>query len=475
MRENNTDPGGGSSRISYFVQQELVNIAKQAFRQLAALLRNATLYPPAHPSLVNSAEQLLLSLENIYSKRQEAAFHIIAGELYIETFSVPIEESLAIHVEELAKKDIGGVIFLPGLTQGELVAFAYLMNRDLNFFVSRGGLSALLLQEGVRHITVHRVLPLSRRQDISPGDAKRKSTEIFLDAIDTVKEMVYSVHIGKALDVRRMRTVVHAMVDNILDNRDALIGLASIKLYDEYTFAHSVNVAIFSIAMGAFLSLEKQKISALGFSGMLHDIGKVSIPHEIINKTDALTDTEWEIVKRHPVEGAVILSGMAGVNRLTMVTAFEHHLHYDSKGYPQTGDIVHLHPFSQIVAIADAYDALTSVRVYYQVPAPPDEAIRILLSRRNTVFDPMLVKVFVNMIGLLPIGTLLRLDTGETGLVVHQTRDLLRPCVLLLKTFDGTEKEEVSLLETEQGRYKRSIAGALDPNRMKVNLNQYFT
>jgi hypothetical protein len=87
----------------------------------------------------------------------------------------------------------------------------------------------------------------------------------------------------------------------------------------------------------------------------------------------------------------------------------------------------------------------------------------------------MLVKVFVNMIGLLPIGTLLRLDTGETGLVVHQTRDLLRPRVLLLKTFDGTEKEEVSLLETERGRYKRSIAGAIDPNRIKINLNQYFT
>lgn len=474
MQENDTDAGSGS-RLSYFVQQQLVNIAKKAFHQLVALLRNAALYPPAHPSLLSSAEQLILTLEDIYSKRQEAAFHIIAGELYFETFSVPIEESLAIHVEELARKDIGGVIFLPGLTRGELVAFAYLMHRDLNFFASRGGLSALLPQEGVRHITVHRVLPLSRRADIPPGDAKRKTTEIFLDAIDTVKEMVHSVHIGKALNVRRMRTVVHAMVDNILDNRDALIGLASIKLYDEYTFAHSVNVAILSIAMGAFLSVEKHKISALGFSGMLHDIGKVSIPHEIINKTDTLTEAEWEIVKRHPVEGAVILSGMAGVNRLAMVAAFEHHLHYDSKGYPQTGGIVQLHPFSQIVAIADAYDALTSVRVYYQVPTPPDEAVRILLSRRSTVFDPMLVKVFVNMIGLLPIGTLLRLDTGETGLVVHQTRDLLRPRVLLLKTFDGTEKEEVSLLETERGRYKRSIAGAIDPNRIKINLNQYFT
>jgi HD-GYP domain-containing protein (c-di-GMP phosphodiesterase class II) len=251
--------------------------------------------------------------------------------------------------------------------------------------------------------------------------------------------------------------------------------LASIKLYDEYTFAHSVNVAILSIAMGAFLSLEKHKISALGFSGMLHDIGKVTIPLEITNKADALTEAEWTIVKRHPVEGAVILSGMAGVSRLAMVAAFEHHQHYDAKGYPQTRDIVQQHPFSRIVAIADAYDALTSVRVYYNVSTPPDEAVRILLKRRGTVFDTMLVKVFVNMIGILPIGTLLRLDTGEMGLVVHQTRDLVRPRVLLLRTFDGTEKEEVSLLEMERGKYKRSIAGAIDPNRMNINLNQYFT
>jgi HD-GYP domain-containing protein (c-di-GMP phosphodiesterase class II) len=474
MRESDTD-SGSASHLSYFVQQEFSQIAKKAFRQLVALFRNAALYPPAHPAVLGSAEQLFITLEDIYSKRQEAAFHIIAGELYFETFSVPIEESMVIHVEELVKKDVGSIIFLPGLTQGELVTFSYLMLHDLNFFVSHGGLSDLISQEGIRHIMVRRVIPISKRENTSPRDVKRRSTEIFLDAIDTIKEMAYSVNIGKALDVRRVRTVVQAMVDDILDNRDALIGLASIKLYDEYTFAHSVNVAIFSIAMGVFLSVEKQKISALGFSGMLHDIGKVIIPHEIINKADPLTGDEWEIVKRHPVEGAVILSGMAGVSRLAMVAAFEHHINYDSKGYPLMGGVVHLHPFSQIVAIADAYDALTSVRVYYHVPTPPDEAIRIILRRRGTVFDPLLVKVFVNMIGLFPIGTLLRFDTGEVGLVVHQTRDLLRPHVLLLKTFDGTEKEEVSLLETEQGRYKRTAASSIDPNKMHVDLVQYFT
>ena len=117
---------------------------------------------------------------------------------------------------------------------------------------------------------------------------------------------------------------------------------------------------------------------------------------------------------------------------------------------------------------------LTAVRVYYSIRKPPDEAIRILLKKRGSVFDPVLVKAFVNMVGIFPIGTLLRLDTGEVGLVVHQTRDLMRPRVLLLKQFDGTEKEEVSLLEMEQGRYRRTPLAAVDPNAMRVNVNQYL-
>jgi HD-GYP domain-containing protein (c-di-GMP phosphodiesterase class II) len=306
---------------------------------------------------------------------------------------------------------------------------------------------------------------------------KKKASEVFQDAIDAVKEMVEAVHLDKATRMRKMNTVVQTMVDNILDNRDALMGLTSIKMYDEYTFAHSVNTAILSISLGTYLSFEKSQIAALGVAALMHDIGKVNVPHEVINKPGKLTDEEWQLVKRHPIEGALLLSDVPGVSKLAMVAAFEHHQHNDAFGYPKVDGDLKQHPFSQIVSLADAYEALTAARVYYSVQMPPDEAVRILLAKRGTTFNAVIVKAFVNMIGIFPIGTLLKLDTGEAGLVMHQTRDLMRPRVLILDKFDGTEKEtgdEISLLETAGGKYKLTVTGIINPHTAGINVKQYL-
>ncbi len=166
-------------------------------------------------------------------------------------------------------------------------------------------------------------------------EGKKKASEVFQDAIEAVKEMVEAVHLDKTASMRKMNTIVQTMVDNILDNRDALMGLTSIKMYDEYTFAHSVNTAILAVSLGTYLSFEKRQIAALGVAGLMHDIGKVSVPHEVINKPGKLTDEEWELVKRHPIEGALLLSDIPGVSKLAMVAAFEHHQHGDVRGYPQ--------------------------------------------------------------------------------------------------------------------------------------------
>lgn len=467
----------GEARQSFYAKQQLIASARATFQQLAAVVRTATVYPAAHPFLLASADQLIAKIGDMLLSRKEVAFYLVAGELFFETHSVPVDQGLAMLMEQFTSRDVGGVIFKTGLSRDEIVRFANLMNKDAAYFVEQGGVMSVITNENITHIVLQRVILVNKKLGSEIKEAKKKSGEVFRESIDTVREIVQSVHLEKAVNMRKVSSTVHSMVDDILENRDALLGLTNIKMYDEYTFAHSVNVAVLAISLGTYLSFDKPQIAALGIAGMMHDIGKVSVPLEIINKPDKLTDAEWEMVKRHPIEGALILSDVPAMTRLAMVAAFEHHQHGDIRGYPRIDDKVQQHPFSQIVAIADSYDAIIAARVYYKVPTPPDQGVRIMLKKRGTAFNAVLVKAFVNMIGIFPIGTLLKLDTGEIGIVMHQTRDLLRPRVLLLTKFDGSEKEsgqEVSLLEMEGGRYKRTIIGTIDPSIPRIDVKKYL-
>ncbi len=476
MAEERSDSRGEAGH-SFFAKQRQIGSARAAFQQLAAVLKNATIYPEAHPSLRGSANKFLATLADLLVDREDVPFYIVAGELFFETQSVPIDRSLSLLIEQFVSRDVGGVVFKPGLTQTELIRFAYLMGREAASLAARGGAVDVAGAEGIVHIDLHRVALIDKKVVGAVKTGKKKAAEIFKDAVNAVKDMIHAVHLDKAVNARRMNTVVQTMVDNILENRDAFMGLTSIRMYDEYTFAHSVNTSIMAVALGTFLSFDKPQLAALGMAAMLHDIGKVALPLDIINKPDKLTDEEWEVVKRHPIEGALILADITGITKLAMVAAFEHHQHGDTRGYPRIDDMLQQHPFTQIVALCDAYDAITAARVYYSVQIPPDQAVRILLKKRGTTFDPTLVKIFVNMIGVFPVGTVLKLDTGEIGLVTHQSGDLMRPRVLLLTAFDGSEKEhgrEISLVETEGGHYKHSATGTIDPYAAGIDIKQYL-
>ncbi len=466
----------GEAKQSFYAKQQLINAARSTFQHLAAVMKNATLYPESHPSLLSSAEKLLAKIQELLVDRKEVSFYLVWGELFFETHSVPVDQSLALVMEQFVSREIGGIIFKPGLTEVEIIKFAGLMSKEPAFFTSEGGFTTALDRENISHIDLHRALIVDKKVGSAIKKGKKASTG-FQDAIGTVKEMVRAVHLDKTVNMRKMNTTVQTMVDDILENRDAFMGLTSIKMYDEYTFAHSVNTAILAISLGSFLSLDKPQIAVLGMAGLLHDIGKVTLPHEIINKPGKLTDQEWGVMQQHPVEGALVLSDVPGVTKMAMVAAFEHHQHGDLHGYPRMEDEHQPHLFSQIVSLADAYEAITANRVYYTSRTTPDQAIRILLKNRGKNFDPILVKAFVNMIGIFPVGTVLKLNTGEVGLVMHQTHDLMRPRVLLLTKFDGSEKEsgaDVSLLETVKGQYVRSIVGTINPQAAGIDIKLYI-
>ncbi len=466
----------GESRQSFFAKQLLLGTAKTAFQQLSGLLKNVTIYPESHPFLLALAEKFIVTIEGLLVGRKEVAFYLVSGELFFETHSVPLDQSISVLVEHFISRDIGGIVFKPELTTAELIRLAVLMSKEPAALTAEGGVIEVAGREKIPHIELHRVLLVDKKTGGAIKEGQKRATELFMDAIEAIKDVVQSVHLDKAISTRRLNNVVQTIVDNVLDNRDALMGLTSLKMYDEYTFAHSVNTSILAISLGTFLSFEKPQIAALGIAAMLHDIGKVRVPVEIINKPAKLTEEEWEAVRRHPVEGALIASSIPGVTKLAMVSAFEHHQH-GATGYPHVETAVHPHLFSQIVSLADSYEALTAARVYYSVQMPSDQAIRILVNKRGSTFNPVLVKAFVNMIGIFPIGTVLKLSSGEVGLVLHQTRDLMRPRILLLTKFDGSEKEsgtEISLLETAGGKYKRDVVGTINPYAANIDIKRYL-
>jgi HD-GYP domain-containing protein (c-di-GMP phosphodiesterase class II) len=258
--------------------------------------------------------------------------------------------------------------------------------------------------------------------------------------------------------------------------------MTAIKDYDEYTYHHSVNVSILTIALGQRLGLSKKILTELGVVALFHDIGKVEIPSDVLNKSTNFTEDEWKLMKRHPVWGVKAILKLRGLDSTTIrsaIVAFEHHMNYDLSGYPKVRKkYSELDFYSRIVSLVDQYDAMTSSRVYSRIPLSPDKALSIMMERANTQLDPLLFKFFINMVGVFPIGTLVMLDSREMGLVYES--DIVfadRPRVLIIidKKGDRVNGPVVSLTEKDgNGRYYRSIVKTLDPNKYKINLAEYL-
>lgn len=273
-------------------------------------------------------------------------------------------------------------------------------------------------------------------------------------------------------------------VNCIMQDESSLLGLANIKNYDEYTFNHSVNVAIYAIALGQRIGIPKMILSHLGMAGLFHDIGKIKIPRAILNKKEKLSAEEWTVIRFHPVVGAEMIIQMKEWGELStrlIGATFEHHLKYDLSGYPKLSRKRNLTLFGKVVALADFYDALVRPRVYRKFPYVSEKILGLMLERAGKDFDPALVKVFINMIGIFPLGTLVLLNTNEMGIVMQTQEDpdlIDRPRVCLLYYSDGEYRKgkivDLGEMDDEGRTFKRSIVKTLDPNEYNLNVAEFL-
>jgi HD-GYP domain-containing protein (c-di-GMP phosphodiesterase class II) len=332
------------------------------------------------------------------------------------------------------------------------------------------------------------IFQLGEPRESADDDERAKSKEIakktYSQSVAVTKDLMTSVRMGRSPNIKKIKRVVQGIVDQILNEETSLIGLTTIRDYDEYTFTHSVNVCIFSVALGKRLGFNKLQLYDLGMAALFHDIGKSRVPAEIINKATGLDEDEWRLVAAHPWMGALALFQLRGQQDLpyrAMVVAHEHHMKLDMTGYPRPIRSRSLSMFSKIVAVADGFDAATSRRSYQTTPLNPAQVMMEMRDNPRRGMDPVVVKAFINLTGIYPVGTLVVLDTFELG-VVHAVNPipemLSRPIVRVISDAQGNLLHPGSLVDLaeqrEDGAYLRTIIKTENPDRYGIRVGDYF-
>jgi HD-GYP domain-containing protein (c-di-GMP phosphodiesterase class II) len=337
---------------------------------------------------------------------------------------------------------------------------------------------------GVHHIEVEP--PLESQDKVADAEKAREAAKrTYSHGVAVTKDLINSVRLGRTTSVAKVKRAVQAIVDQVLNNETSLLGLTTIRDYDEYTFTHSVNVCILAVAIGKKLGLTRLQLYDLGLAALLHDVGKARIPVDVLNKTTGLTEEEWKLMQTHPWLGVLTLFNMRGYGEIPyrqIVVAQEHHMKIDLTGYPKAIRPREVGIFSRIVAVADGYDAATTRRSYQTVPIQPDQVLREMWENPRRGYDKMLVKALINLIGIYPVGTCVILDTFEVAIVSQANPDqnfMNRPIVRICIDQDGAlvsppGREENLAVQDSGGAFLRSIVKVTNPDRYGIIVGDYF-
>jgi len=371
----------------------------------------------AAQKFINTVNSFFITTPNIELFRYHDYVFFNKQRLKFEIYNYA---SLQFLYDRLKNLKLKSLTFLPGISRDEIITFASIFMEENDSFLKQ------LESKKFNHIhpefgTTDDETPdfLQQKELESREDIKRT----YFSALKSLKNLMQGVRKNQTVSLKAIRRVVYRLIDFLHEDELSLLALTTIKNFDEYTFNHSLNVGVLSMAMGHRIGLSKTSLVALGNAAILHDIGKVKIPREIINKIDRLTDEEWETIKRHSNYGVIEImksKGLDEIGLISMIVSFQHHWNYDGTGYPPKEKNEKQNLFSKIVRICDAYDAMTTSRPYQPVSYLPHYVMKVLWIRRNTWFDPILVKVFIQLLGLYPVGSCVEVSTGEIGLVLRQ-------------------------------------------------------
>jgi putative nucleotidyltransferase with HDIG domain len=439
-------------------------------------VKGMAFYPASHPAI----RQPLLELDKILAlalgRTPEVSWGIIDGAMFFEEhLFVNPSTTISDLTNRMMEKGISRVIVAAGLTFDELQGFVRLFSvkgSDIDT------MSGHMKKEGIVRIRLVRQGEESfENQDEGPdeGDAEGDHLVMHGQALSAIRGVCRDIERGRIPNSAPVISVVDKMVSITMQEPSILVGLTMIKDYDNYTYNHCVNVGILSMALGSALGMDVVSVKSLGIAGELHDIGKTMIPKKILNKPGKLSSPEYDEMKRHSELGAKIIREMEGLDPYVAQIVLGHHLHFNRCGYPDWAQKLSFNQMIDIVAIADTYDAITTLRVY-QHPINPRAALSEMQKLSGTFLDGDLVMSFIEMMGKYPVGTMVRLDTNEVAVVFRPNpMDDEAPIVRILIEGDGTRlgvPREQSLLEPDGSRYARIVA-VVDPLLKNIDVGKF--
>ncbi len=397
-------------------------------RKLASGIRGSQLYAPGHPLTLRNMEALAGILRQLHGGQPSLTVGIVGEDLVVADTPMPkASAQMGDLIRRLKGQQIERITIERGVTPGELEQFMALV----------GSAAKAEAFSTLTHVRVGRISGDQQQQKDGVQSDMAAIRRLYANAVTTAESVWESAQTEGRPDTTLALQTVEGLSEAVTQNRTALIALTAMKTYDNYTFTHMVNVSILTMGQARALGIEGKLLREFGLSALMHDIGKVRTPKEVLNKPDKLNEAEFEIMKRHTVDGAEILRRTPEMPVLAPVVAFEHHLRIDGTGYPGRVKRAGLNLGTQLCSVADVYDAMRSQRAYQQA-FPTDRILAVLKNDDSIHFDKHLVRRFAQLLGIYPPGNLVRLSTGEVAVVVRvHAPDPYRPRVRVITDRSG--------------------------------------
>jgi len=470
-------------------QPSPLNYQEEGRRLLTAFygaLSALKLYPVENETVQGALAELHSLVERVVAVDGGAEIRAVGDFFFLNETRLRLDLSnfatFGSFASALQQHGIGAVEVLAGIEKKEWAPFISMLLRKpaaeapFESFLERFALAP------VQHIHLRSVTEADQPAAEEKLTAAKRT---YAQSVKVAKDVLGDMRLGKAVNVRKVKRAVQGIVDQVLSNESSMITMTTLRDFDEYTFTHSVNVSIFSVIIGQRLGLDRLQLYELGLGALFHDVGKQRLDVNVINKAGSLTDAEWAHLKEHPTEGLLTLFDMVGFADMPyrqMLMAYEHHMKIDLTGYPPNKRARHPSLFTRICAVADSFDAGTSVRSYQYQPWPPDAVLQEMRDNPKRGLDTLLVKVLITATGVYPVGTLVILDTHELAVVAQVNKDpalLHRPTVRVISDPVGlplAQPKDIDLAENDPatGAPRHQIIKTTDPQKYGIRVSDYL-